>query len=343
MRLAKIIQFPSEPKSKEFKGKAKKIHKSSVIYLAITIFVCLLLILTVGNKLNISDTDFRPAVSIIDRFRYVWAEFVSNFVTEFSLFQQTMDFSAGSQPGQNHKSIAIFVVMMIQYFYLSRFIDRFLKGDSIPDKVLCFIGSCFLQVSLSIMCFTYSDQNWKSLMFYCYVITLAGVSAGMLISLVIAIVKNKRDAFKTVAVVEHKKKHYAIIGLKIIFNPFIRGFYAAVLGFCTITFIYGTVTYIMLHITSDHNIIAFILLPLSFALNKLSEFVSKKILVWKGENPDKMTAVDKVYLPIAIFLIVFWCLTVVMNISFPEYWDWMYDNFDIMKMFGNTEYYKSLY
>lgn len=99
----------------------------------------------------------------------------------------------------------------------------------------------------------------------------------------------------------------------------------------------------MLHITSDHNIIAFILLPLSFALNKLLEFVSKKVLVWKGENPDKMTAVDKVYLPIAIFLIVFWCLTVVMNIGFPEYWDWMYDNFDIMKMFGNTEYYKSLY
>lgn len=59
----------------------------------------------------------------------------------------------------------------------------------------------------------------------------------------------------------------------------------------------------MLHITSDHNIIAFILLPLSFALNKLLEFVSKKVLVWKGENPDKMTAVDKVYLPIAIFFI----------------------------------------
>lgn len=157
-------------------------------------------------------------------------------------------------------------------------------------------------------------------MFYCYVITLVGISAGMLISL--AIVKNKRDTFKTVAVVEHKKKHYAIIGLKIFFNPFVRGFYAAVLGF---------------------GIITFILLPLSFALNKLSEFVLKKVVVWKGKNPDKMTAVDKVYLPIAIFLIVFWCLTVVMNISFPEYWDWMYDNLDIMKMFGNTEYYRSLY
>lgn len=56
-----------------------------------------------------------------------------------------------------------------------------------------------------------------------------------------------------------------------------------------------------------------------------------------------MTAVDKVYLPIAIFFIVFWYSTVVMNINFPEYWDWMYENLDIMKMFGNTEYYKSLY
>ena len=115
MRLAEIIQFPSEPKCKEFKGKAKRIHKSSIIYLAITIFVCLLLILTVGNKLNISDTDFRPAVSIIDRFRYAWAEFVSNFVTEFSLFQQTMDFSAGSQPGQNYKSIPLYVDFMRLY------------------------------------------------------------------------------------------------------------------------------------------------------------------------------------------------------------------------------------
>ena len=66
-------------------------------------------------KLNISDTDFRPAVSIIDRFRYAWAEFVSNFVTEFSLFQQTMDFSAGSQPGQNYKSIPLYVDFMRLY------------------------------------------------------------------------------------------------------------------------------------------------------------------------------------------------------------------------------------
>lgn len=115
MRLAEIIQFPSEPKRKEFKGKAKRIHKSSIIYLTIAIFVCLLLILTVGNKLNISDTDFWPAVSIIDRFRYAWAEFVSNFVTEFSLFQQTMDFSAESQPGQNHKSIPLYVDFMRLY------------------------------------------------------------------------------------------------------------------------------------------------------------------------------------------------------------------------------------
>lgn len=38
-------------------------------------------------------------------------------------------------------------------------------------------------------------------MFYCYVITLVGVSAGMLISYVIAVTKNKREAF-----VAHKGK-----------------------------------------------------------------------------------------------------------------------------------------
>lgn len=237
----------------------------------------------------------------------------------------------------------MFVVMMIQYFYLSRFIDRYLKGNSFFDKLLCLIGSCFFQVSLSIMCFTYSDQGWKSLMFYCYVITLVGVSLGMLISYVVAVVKVKKDAFRTVALVKHKGKYYAIIALKVLFNPFIRGFYASVLGFCVITFIYGMVTYVMLHITSNHNIIAFILLPLSFVLNKLSEFVSNKVLVWKGESPEKMTAADKVYLPIAIFLVAFWFLTVVMNIYFPEYWDWIYENHDYMKWFGNTEYYKSLY
>lgn len=138
--------------------------------------------------------------------------------------------------------------MMIQYFYLSRFIDRYLKGNSFFDKLLCLIGSCFFQVSLSIMCFTYSDQGWKSLMFYCYVITLVGVSLGMLISYVVAVVKVKKDAFRTVALVKHKGKYYAIIALKVLFNPFIRGFYASVLGFCVITFIYGMVTYVMLHI-----------------------------------------------------------------------------------------------
>lgn len=270
-------------------------------------------------------------------------EFVSNFLTEFSLFQQTMDFSEGSRSGQNHKTVSIFVITMIQYFYLSRFIDRFLKGDSIFDKAICLIGSCFFQISLSIMCFTYSDQGWKSLMFYCLVITLLGASAGMLIVCVTAVINSEREAFRTVRIVKRGGKYYAVMLFKILFNPFIRGYYASILGFCLITFVYGLITYVMLHIIPNHNIIAFILLPLSFILNKLSEFVSKKTLVWKNEDPDKMTAVDKVYLPIAIFLIVFWFLTVVMNISFPEYWDWIYENLDVMKISGMTEYYKSLY
>lgn len=54
-----------------------------------------------------------------------------------------------------------------------------------------------------------------------------------------AVAKNKREAFRTVAFVAHKGKYYAVMAVKVLFNPFIRGYYAAVLGFCVITFIYG--------------------------------------------------------------------------------------------------------
>lgn len=321
----------------------RRIHHSSVVYLVSTALLCVVLILAVGSQLNLINSELLPASSMGDRFRYAWSEFVSNFVSEFSLFQQTMDFTAGSQPGENHKSVAVFTVMLIQYFYLSRMIDRFLKGKSYIDKALCFLGGCFLQASLSMMCFTYSDQEWKCLMFYCYVITLVGVAGGTLISYVIAVIRERTDAFRTNAAIKHNGRYYVIKVLKILFNPFVRGYYAAVFGFCVVTLIYVLVYCAMLHVTSNENLIALLLFPLSYGLNKLSEYISKKILVWKGEKPDKLTMADKIYYSIAIFFIVFWFLTVVFNVQFPEYWDWMYENLDCMKMMGNAEYYKSLY
>lgn len=180
-------------------------------------------------------------------------------------------------------------------------------------------------------------------MFYCCAITMIGIAIVTPISWVMAEAKERRDPFRARSGVKRNGIYYVLRVLKILFNPFVRGYYAPAVGFCVIIIIYSVVVCVMLQFTSNHNLIAFMLLPLSFGLNKLSERISGKILDWKGEDPDKLTVADRGVLIISVILIGFWFLTVVLDVRFPEYWDWMYENLDCMKMWGNTEYYKSLY
>lgn len=159
------------------------VSKPNIIYFFSIIAICLILIMTVGDKIHGTAYDFSPSDSVAERFRYVWLEFTANLGAVFNLSGLASTVTEYTQSDYSYRYMGMFWLLYYEYFFATRLVGMVVKEKTVIDRLLGIVSGCVLQVVLAIILFTYPTEAWKAIVFY--LIVFVGMS--LLVSIIVVL------------------------------------------------------------------------------------------------------------------------------------------------------------